>query len=202
MALLAPVAAIVLLGAIVASGMTPLSNRLADIFSNLSEITRDGDFSSSIGIRLALWNIAVDVWLQKPLIGYGAGKLPELISYHLISQYNISEDFGHFHNVFLNTLVEGGVLAFLGLVAMIVIPLHAAFRVLTGPSGEAERFGAAVLVLLFTMFLITGLTNLAIRHDIMDAVFMIFLVVGLYLAIGTSARSRADIAAPVGSPAA
>jgi O-antigen ligase len=52
------------------------------------------------------------------------------------------------------------------------------------------------------MFLITGLTNLAIRHDIMDAVFMIFLVVGLYLAIGTSARSRADVAAPVGSPAA
>ena len=189
-------AALVAVALLLASGVTPLSDRFGALFSNWSDIAEDGNFSSSVGIRVALWQIGLDLWLENPLFGYGAGELQTLIHQRLTAQYGITSGFSHFHNVFLNTLVEGGLVALVALLAMIAVPSVTALQVLSAPASEAERFGATLLLLILSMFLITGMTNLVLRHDIMDAVLMICLVVGLYLAAGSSARSIADIAEP------
>src|SRR5690606_6227335 len=124
--------------------------------------------------------------------GHGAGNLQDLIRTNLTAQFGMSRGYTHFHNVFLNTMVEGGLAAVATLIAMIAVPLTVAFRVLSAPSQETERFGAVLLLLILTMFLMTGLTNLVLRHDIMDSVFLIFTVVGLFMAAGRPVRSIAE----------
>lgn len=184
-------AAILLLFLLIQLDVTQLDRRLLVILSNFTDMTEHGDFASSIGVRVALWEIGIDLFWQKPLLGHGAGNLQELIRTNLTVQYDMSRGYTHFHNVFLNTLVEGGLAAVATLIAMIAVPLTVAFRVLSAPAQETEHFGAMLLLLILTMFVITGLTNLVLRHDIMDSVFLIFTVVGLFLAAGRPVPSIA-----------
>lgn len=160
-----------------------LSAKFHLMFSQLENALGGGDFNSSVGLRLAMWQTGIDLWLQKPLLGHGAGNIRELIAFNLLLNYGAGSGFTHFHNVFVNTLVEGGLIGLLGLVSMISFPVLAALRVLRHQPDGAARFGATLLLVYFSLFLITGSTNIVLHHDIMDAVFMCFLAVGLFLTL-------------------
>lgn len=165
------------------------------MFDELGRAFSGGDFSTSVGLRLAMWQTGIDLWLQKPLLGYGAGNIRELIDTSLFQNYGTGSRFSHFHNVFVNTLVEGGLVAMFGLALMICIPVFTAVRTLLHQPDGAARFGATLLLVYFSMFLITGSTNVVLHHDIMDAIFMCFLTVGLFLTLQDTAPG-----AQTGSP--
>jgi O-antigen ligase len=185
--IVAALAALLLLAAVVLlfaeSGLTGYKSRLELVPDELRDALKDGDFTTSIGQRLALLQAGVGIWLDKPIFGHGAGSIRTLIQQTTAENYGISLGYTHFHNVFINTLVEGGILALFGLIMMIVIPVHTAFSVLRHSVAEAPRFGATLLLVFFSMFVITGTSNIVLHHDIMDAVFMCFLAVGLFLAV-------------------
>lgn len=170
----------------------PAAGRMAELVTELSTLIEGSDYESPSGVRVALWHVGLELWLEKPILGHGAADLPVLLNQRLQDLYGVWRDYGHFHNLFINTLVEGGLAGLLPLLAAIAIPLHAAGRVLLRSANAEERFGASLLVVFFSMFVLMGMTNLVLRHDIMDAVFMIFLAVGLYLAVGTSEAEAAE----------
>ena len=157
--------------------------RFESMFGELGKALDDGDFTTSVGLRFAMWQAGIELWLQKPLLGHGAGNIRALISQHLGTNYDLTVGFSHFHNIVVNTLVEGGVMALVGLVLMIALPILAALRVLMRGPDRAARFGATLIFVYFSMFVVTGMTNIVLHHDIMDAVFMCFLAVGLFLVI-------------------
>lgn len=192
-------AALAILGLFVTSGITILESRMTVMFRELSMLVGQDNFSTSTGQRVALWQIGTALWLEKPVFGHGAADLPLLINRHLQDEFGITLHFTHFHNVFLTTLVEGGVLGLAALLAMIAIPVVIALRVLAQATLEVERFGATLLLIFFSMFLTSGMVNTVLRHDIMDAVFMAFLAVGLYLSAGTSLPEKPD-APPAADP--
>lgn len=167
------------------------------MFQELGRAFSSGDFSTSVGLRLAMWQTGIDLWLQKPLLGHGAGNIRDLIASSLLQNYGAGSSFSHFHNVFVNTLVEGGLIATFGLLLMICLPVFTAVRALLRQPDGAARFGATLLLVYFSMFLVTGSTNVVLHHDIMDAVFMCFLAVGLFLTLDdTIPGTPADSSAP------
>lgn len=183
----AAAAALLLLAVVVMlfveSGLTSYKDRLELVPDQLRKALDDGKFSSSIGQRLILLQAGIGIWLEKPLLGYGAGNVSALMQKFTAENYGISLGYSHFHNVFVNTLVEGGLLALAGLLTMIVVPVYTAFGVLRRAAAAPPRFGAALLLVFFSMFVIAGSSNIVLHHDIMDAVFMCFLAVGLFLAV-------------------
>ena len=58
-----------------------------------------------------------------------------------------------------------------------------------------------MLTILVSMYLVAGMANLIIGHDILDTVLMIFLIGGTYLAAGTS-MLPSPAATPVADPRA
>ena len=161
-----------------------LLRRFDVVLNDLARAYQGGNLSTSVGLRVAMWQTGLELWLEKPLFGHGAGNIRALLSGGLAQSHGLAVGFGHFHNIFINTLVEGGLFGLVGLVATIVLPVLIALRVLARSPGSAARFGATLLLVFFSMFVIAGMTNIVLHHDIMDAVFMCFLAVGLFLAIG------------------
>jgi O-antigen ligase len=92
----------------------------------------------------------------------------------------------HFHNGFLNAWVEAGIFGMISLAAVFVVAASLAVRTLAAPSSAETRLGAIILVSLVITYLVNGLTGMLVGHDILDAMLMAFLVVGAYLAAGTS----------------
>lgn len=168
----------------VVSDISPLAGRLRTMAGEVANALGGEDFTTSGGLRVALWRSGIDLWLEKPFLGHGERAIPRLIAETMQRTYGIAAGLTHFHNVFINTLVAGGVVALLALLATIAIPAHAALRTLLRTDDDNARFGATLLVAFFSMFVFAGMTNLVLHHDIMDAVFMSFLAVGLFLATG------------------
>jgi O-antigen ligase len=167
-----------------AGGGSQLMRRFEVIATDLARAYEGGDFSTSVGLRVAMWQAGLELWLQKPLFGHGAGNIRALLGSGLGQAHGLDVAFSHFHNVFINTMVEGGLAGLVGLVAMIMLPVLIALDTLARAPAPAARFGATLLLVFFSMFVIAGMTNIVLHHDILDAVFMCYLAVGLFLATG------------------
>jgi O-antigen ligase len=181
-----------LLALLIFTDLTPLGDRIAVVFDDWKDVVEDGNYNTSLGLRFAVWDVGIQLFLEKPIFGHGAGNLSGLIRQELLSEYGISRGFSHFHNVFINTAVEGGVVALAALLAAICLPVVIALRTLFRSDVETERFGATLLLLYFSMFVIAGMTNLVLRHDIMDAMFMISLITGLLLVVERPAAAPTE----------
>lgn len=149
-----------------------------------------GNYQSSIGVRVALSQIAVDMWRDAPWLGHGAGIIEEAIQGRLRGEFGLPDtNYSHFHNFALQSMVEGGLLGFVTMSALIVYPLYLAANTLARDNDREVRFGGLLLLILAMTYLISGATNLMLRHDILDAVFLTCLVPGIYLATGKDAGS-------------
>jgi len=137
--------------------------------------------SSSIGYRVRLWMNAGDYILEKPFFGWGPGSASALIE-------GISglPDFPHFHNLYLQLLVEIGVVGCLilaGLLGSLVLAVMRASR-----SGQVSRefvrfFGASAMYLL--------LISLAqVRHDDSHGTAVLAMVSGLALTVTLMGKKR------------
>jgi O-antigen ligase len=79
--------------------------------------TKVSDFIESDSKRLSIWQSCIKMFQQHPIFGMGAGT--ENIHLELQNTYGI--DRTHAHNLFLEMLVEGGIIGGIFVVAIIVI---------------------------------------------------------------------------------
>src|SRR5690606_6861915 len=113
-----------------------------------------GDYDSSLGIRLSLWHIGVDLFSQHPFLGHGAHRTAELIQ-----QNGIETDYSHFHNGFLTLLVESGIVGALSIAAVFVVAAVTGISVIVKSSDGTEKFGAVVLLLTVVTYMVAGVFN-------------------------------------------
>lgn len=73
-----------------------------------SEIINNSGAESAVGERWEIWAEAVNRFLERPLFGYGAGTQPTFAIYE-----NIGIKAPHAHNIVLQLLLEGGIIALL-----------------------------------------------------------------------------------------
>ncbi|MCA0048041.1 O-antigen ligase family protein [Mesorhizobium sp. B283B1A] len=177
---------------IAAFGFQTISGRLDFLRSDLSALGSHGDYNTSVGIRVALWQIGLKAFREMPLFGHGVGATQLLISQGFQNQFALPLGFNHFHNGFLTALVQAGTLGAVALAAIFVVAARNAALVLRISSDPIERFGATMIAVTVITYLCAGMTGILIGHDILDSVLMVFLVSGTYLASGSQAPLPQD----------
>lgn len=163
----------VLIGAGAYLGTDVIQERLGHERKTIEAI-KEGDLAnvpaSSIGSRVHMWRGALEYIQERPVFGWGPGT-----SRMLIRQLPGIKPLPHFHNLYLNLLVEVGVMG-LALFAL-------TFGVLARDVLKAyrQRFMSAELTLFVTsvaaMFLLASMAQ--IRHDDAHGMSFLALLTGL-----------------------
>ncbi|TPI29089.1 O-antigen ligase family protein [Mesorhizobium sp. B3-2-1] len=168
-------------------GFQTIAGRVEFLHSDWDALAAHGDYATALGSRVALWDIGLKAFREMPFFGHGVGATRLLIKQGFQDQFGMDEGFNHFHNGFLTALVQAGILGAVTLAAIFVVAARNAARVLRDSTDPIERFGATMIVAVVITYLTAGMTGILIGHDILDSVFMVFLVSGTYLACGRQA---------------
>jgi O-antigen ligase len=160
--------------------------RIEALVRDWQQISEHGDYDSSLGRRAELWEIGLSAVRESPIVGHGPQSTRVLI-HDGFEKIGLDDVFySHFHNGFLNAWVEAGILGVLALAAIFVTAAWLATSTLAATTDADARLGAVMLIVLVTNYVVNGLAGILVGHDIQDAMLMAFLVVGSYLAAGTS----------------
>ena len=181
---------------IAAFGFQAISGRFDFLRSDWSALGTHGNYDTSLGIRIALWEIGLKAFQDMPVFGHGGGASQLLIKQGFHDQFALDTGYNHFHNGFLTALVQAGILGAVTLAAIFVVAAGMAARVLRSSGDPVERFGATMIVVVVITYLTAGMTGILVGHDILDSVLMVFLVCGTYLASGRQAPLVEEQALP------
>ncbi|ERS88667.1 hypothetical protein Q672_00310 [Marinobacter sp. EVN1] len=150
------------------------SDRMAQTIYEV-EAVADGNFSTSIGVRLKLWASAIPLIADAPIIGHGEHyreALEVLYEQGELSSGLYHFNALHFHNQFLDTWVKKGAVGLCLLVALIVVAIRAFWS--SGVELWARIAGVSILILLIA----SALTDVPLAHApvIFYVGFMLFIL--------------------------
>jgi len=149
-------ATLVIVIAIVAS---PMLERIGDAFDETVAFTTGAIDFSSVGTRLALWQLAGELFAANPLFGVGAGRFDDaMVAIARAGRLPADlEVFSHAHSSALNLAAEYGIVG-VGAVALAVVMLWRHAGWLEPRAGEMVRYGLGC-------WLILSLTNDVFAHQ-------------------------------------
>jgi O-antigen ligase len=173
----AGIAAVLLVGGF---GFTQVSNRLIRLQTDISAISRD-DYSSSVGMRMLMWKAGYELFLEKPVLGQGPGNAATLMAARTKQISGTEITFTHFHNAALTELVRAGVVGFLAMASVLIVPFVFCLRAKKDDAGMAGFF---ILCAAQCAYLFSGLTGIMFGHDILDSVYITVAVFGVYMVFG------------------
>ena len=146
-----------------------------------------GQFTSSWGMRVAMYTVAGDIIKENPLIGVGVGDFNDAArtalekNSHGFPQEVI--DFipkYHFHSQYLNTLVQGGII---GLFLLLLLFYH--FSKLSIADPELKELS----LLIITLFLVGFIPEPLLMKQFTNTLFILF--AGLFLGASLSSENAA-----------
>jgi len=161
--------------------------RIAAAQNDIHKITQ-GDLNSSWGYRVAMYTVAADIVKENPLIGVGVGDYQQA-SYDALQKddHGFNKAFKeflperHFHNQYLNVMVQGGLI---GLLLMLAI-FYYLFRL---PIRDPEL---KELSLLFGVVMLTAFVAEPLwLKQFTNMLFILF--IGLFLGASLHDESLAD----------
>ena len=173
------------IGVVTFAGAQIIPSRVQDLVRDWQQMSEQGNYDTSLGKRAELWRIGLSAIQESPIIGHGPQATKALIR-NSFEKLGIDVNYSHFHNGFLNAWVEAGIVGMLALTAIFVVAAWLAARTLATTTAAEPRLGAVMLIVLVTTYVLNGLAGILVGHDLLDAMLIAFLAVGIYLAAGTS----------------
>lgn len=116
------------------------------------------DFMNSDSQRIGIWNSCIDMWRHNPIFGLGAGTEP--IHQKLLNNYNIPRT--HAHNLFLEMLVEGGIIGAGFVVAIIVLVVKSIISIIKKKNRKYKSYAVLYSSSLIA-FCIASLTEFTLQ---------------------------------------
>lgn len=147
---------------IVALAAIPFYPRLESAFAYFTAAGASAADGDTFSARETLWAHAGTLIAESPIIGHGVQNRRALID-------GAGFDYTHFHNGFLTSLVDGGAIGFIALLALLLAPLATAIR---APRDDHYRLRLFVALALLATYVIGGMTNLIFWQDIYDSLFL------------------------------
>ncbi|AKI02649.1 lipid A core-O-antigen ligase-like enyme [Hoeflea sp. IMCC20628] len=185
-----PIVALVLAGSVALVSMYSESIRVRfDAAQTDIQNVYSGDLSGSIGKRVQIYKAGLELFLEKPLLGYGPGNEREEIAKKTLEAEGVAITFSHAHNAFLNAALRAGVLGLLALCGVVIVPFVMAWRAERDDVGQAGFF---TLCGILAVYMCSGLTGLMLGHDIHDAVYIAAVCYSLYLVFGREEKGSAS----------
>lgn len=162
-----------------------LATRVSKLAEDWNQLVHQQSYDSSLGLRIALWEAASNLIRESPFLGHGLQNTRPILYQAIKENTGLEVSFSHFHNGFLTIAVESGLIALAAIVGVLLVVMLAAIKALASKSAEA-RFGGILLTGLAITYVLGGIFNLILGQDVIDATFVIFLIIGSWLACGTS----------------
>jgi len=153
---------------------TPASNlikqRAKSATNEISAFYEDGKYISSVGTRLAMWEIAFDVWKKHPALGTGPGDFDdEVIALQNNGQYVGMDVHDSVHNIYIQALVVSGAIGFLALTFVLLMPLVIVFN--KKNDDESAKLAGLIIILSFAIF---GVSESWVLRLSIISVFLIY----------------------------
>lgn len=159
---------------------TGVAERVGLLYEDLRNVLAGEETTGAIGLRLTMWQVALDAFLRAPLFGVGVGGyaevLREWVEAGLVSERLLA--FDHPHNEFLSVLASRGLAGFLALMLVFGIPMsHFIWGMRHSDRDIASlSYAGVVLIVGFMHF---GLTE-AIFDRTMPITFYVFCLAVIY----------------------
>ena len=152
--------------------------RVMEAKVNIVAINNGSNYYTSLGLRVTMYYVALDILKENPLLGVGVGDY-QLAAKRALKKDNHGfderiSDFitsNHFHSQYLNVLVQGGII---GLALLLMVFFH--FLRLPIAYREHKELSLLIVVIFLTSFL----TEPILIKQFPNALFILF--AGLFLA--------------------
>lgn len=174
-------------GALVVIAFMALTSVFESRFvSTLQEIERieQGDYGSSFGLRIQMWQAAIEIIRDNPL-GMGdhhVDKVREMHEAGVVSEALVRMGPYHYHNQYLDVIVKRGVLGLVFLLFILIFPVFLAARY--GEGSMREVLVVSVVILFAT----AGLTDVPFRHPHTIYLFYFLIYLGAAKKLVTGIR--------------
>jgi len=178
---------IILSGLLVAS---PAKNILIDrvklAVHEVEVFQAEGDSGTSVGARLAMWNIAMDSWKKAPVVGVGPGGFSlEIKESQEQGLYKKLPLFSSTHNIFFQALVTTGTIGFVILcLALFIMPFRLFYNICRENLNATSVSGMVVLI----AFAIFGLTESWTLRSAPISIYLLY-----FVTLATSAMKTASV---------
>lgn len=116
------------------------------------------DFLASDSQRIGIWKSCLDMFTHSPVFGLGAGT--DNIHTLLVEEYGIARP--HAHNLFLQMLVEGGIIGFSFVIAIIVLLIKNLHTIYKNKDGEYKPY-AVLYTASLAGFTISSMTEFTLQ---------------------------------------
>ncbi|UYG06226.1 O-antigen ligase family protein [Halomonas sp. M4R1S46] len=124
-----------------------------------------GDSGNSVGLRLDMWSAGIQLFLEKPLAGWGEGRLQAawdgMVEAGLV--HSAMNRFDQLHSDLIDTAARRGGLGLLSLLALYGVPVWLFARHLRGSQDAENRTLALSGLMICFAFVIFGLTQSMLR---------------------------------------
>jgi O-antigen ligase len=156
--------------------------RIELLMDDYNQIVTEGNYTGSVGQRITVWKAGWQLVTEKPVFGHGPGHSGELMMERTQAISGTPLSYSHFHNVFLNYAVRDGIPGALVVALMLVGPVFVAWRKCRDEIGD---YGLAMTAGVATSFLLSGLLNNMIGQDLLDSLFIVSILSGLFFVFGS-----------------
>ncbi|EJR3605859.1 O-antigen ligase family protein, partial [Vibrio cholerae] len=167
---IASILSIILLSGVFYTIFQPKINARIVQTQNEIALIKQGNLTSSIGIRLDLWMYAVDIIAQNPFFGVGDSDLQDSLSRMTNRGAAIQP---HLHNQYLDFLARYGI------VGTLVIFLFCLALVLNFNNSGFEYIGNPLVNSMLVMLIFAGLTDVPLHHT--HIIYLLTILCGLLI---------------------
>jgi len=125
-------------------------------FDEVSSFYTEDKYISSLGTRLAMWRISLDVWKQHPVVGSGPGDFDDIVrELQESGKYSGMDVHASTHNIYMQSLANTGFIGFMVMIfSLFVLPFKA---LVDNRRRAATTFFAGVTTLM--LFGVVGLSE-------------------------------------------
>jgi O-antigen ligase len=129
---------------------------------------------TSVGGRLALWHVAIDVWKENPVFGTGVGDFEsEFVARQKKGIYRKAVVHSSTHNLYFHALAETGAVGFMAMIAALLVLPWLIFRRVSADREDVIRLSGQILILSFAIF---GLTASWVLRAPLVAIYLAYLM--------------------------
>src|SRR5690606_2573888 len=139
---------------------------------------QQGNSATSVGARFEMWKGATQLFLQKPVFGWGASNY-ETAMQGLVKEgkaHPVVSNFGHAHNEILDNAAKRGLIGVVALLALYIVPIRLFSPGLRSPHLTARALATAG-TLLPVASIDFGLTQVFFAHNSGVMIYAFWLVV-------------------------
>jgi len=151
-----------------------VKKRITVAADEITSFYNEDRYDSSVGARLAMWKIAVDVWKENPLLGTGPGDFDdEVIALQNKGEYVGMEIHASTHNIYVQALVNTGLF---GIVVLLFSIFFQPVRMLYSARYNNRTTSLSGLTVLL-LFAVVGISESWTLRLPMVSVYIIYILV-------------------------